>query len=98
MSFNGTWNIVMKTQVGDREAVLTLSQDGDSLSGQAVTDGNTNELKEGKVEDGRAKFKFDMTNPMPLTLEFDLAEEGGNLDGSVKLGMFGTSSVTGTPV
>lgn len=97
MSYNGTWNIVMKTPVGDREAVLTLAQDGDSLSGTAISDGKTNELKDGKVEDGRAKFKFDMTNPMPLTLEFDVAEDSGNLDGSVVLGMFGTATVTGTP-
>lgn len=97
MSYNGTWNIVMKTPVGDREAVLTLAQDGDSLSGTAISDGKTNELKDGKVEDGRAKFKFDMTNPMPLTLEFDVAADSGNLDGSVVLGMFGTATVTGTP-
>ncbi|NNC39019.1 MAG: hypothetical protein HKO02_16320 [Hyphomonadaceae bacterium] len=97
MGFNGTWNITMKTPMGDREAVLTLAQDGDELSGEATADGNATPVKNGKVEDGRAKFNVDLTTPMPITLEFDVAEDGSNLDGSVKLGMFGTSDVTGTP-
>ena len=97
MTYTGIWNIVMKTPMGDREAVLTLAQDGDALSGTMVADGNTIEVKEGKVEDGRAKWNADLTTPMPITLEFDVAEEGGNLDGTVKLGMFGSSGVSGTP-
>ena len=34
MAYNGSWNIIMKTPMGDREAKLTLAQDGDSLSGE----------------------------------------------------------------
>ena len=97
MPFNGTWNITMKTPMGDREAVLTLVQDGDSLSGETTSDGNSTPVKNGKVEDGRAQFEVDLTSPMPLTLEFDIAEDGENLDGTVKLGMFGSSAVSGTP-
>lgn len=87
----------MKTPMGDREAVLTLSQDGDTLSGETTADGNSTLVKNGKVEDGHAKFEVDLTTPMPLTLEFDVAEDGGNFDGTVKLGMFGSSAVAGTP-
>jgi len=96
MAYTGTWNIVMKTPMGDREAVLTLAQEGDALSGKMQADGNEIEVQEGSVEDGRAKWKADLTSPMPITLEFDVIEENGNLDGTVKLGMFGSSAVTGT--
>ncbi len=96
MAFNGTWNIVMKTPMGDREAVLKLAQDGDSLSGNMESDGQSMDIANGKVEDGRAKWDADLTSPMPITLSFDIGEDGGNLDGTVKLGMFGNSSVTGT--
>ena len=96
MAFNGTWNITMKTPMGDREAVLTLAQDGDALTGETTADGNSTPVKNGKVEDGRAKFEVDLTTPMPITLEFDLGADGDNLDGSVKLGMFGSSEVSGT--
>jgi len=97
MSFGGKYNIVMKTPMGDREAELTLNQDGDNLTGEMTGDGNTTAIKNGRVEDGRAKWEADLTSPMPITLEFDVAEDGGNLDGNVKLGMFGNSAVTGTP-
>jgi hypothetical protein len=33
---------------------------------------------------------------MPITLEFDVGVEGDALDGTVKLGMFGSSAVSGT--
>jgi len=97
MKYDGTWNIVMKTPMGDREAQLLLEQRDEEISGFAISDGNKTEIKEGKVEDDRAKFNVDLTSPMPITLEFDVAKEGGNLDGTVKLGMFGSSNVTGTP-
>ena len=96
MSVDGKWNIVMKTPMGDREAVLTLVQDGDALSGSTESDGNSTDIKDGKIEDGRAKFNVDLTQPMPLTLEFDVSADGDALEGSVKLGMFGSSTVTGT--
>lgn len=97
MAFNGTWNIVMKTPMGDREAKLTLAEDGDALTGSMESDGAAMDIANGKVEDGRAKWDADITTPMPLTLSFDVAEDGGNLDGTVKLGMFGNSAVSGTP-
>lgn len=96
MSYAGTWNIVMKTPMGDREAVLTLDQDGEALSGSMVADGKAIDVQDGKVEDDRAKWKADLTQPMPITLEFDVGVDGDALDGTVKLGMFGSSGVSGT--
>jgi len=96
MSFAGTWNIVMKTPMGDREIVMVMREDGDSLSGTMEADGNTIDVQEGKVADGRGTWKADLTQPMPITLEFDVGVEGDALDGTVKLGMFGSSGVSGT--
>ena len=96
MAYNGTWNIVMKTPMGDREAVLTLAQDGDALSGSMTSEGQATDISNGKVEDGNAKWDVDVTSPMPLTLSFDMAEDGADLTGSVILGMFGNAQATGT--
>jgi len=96
MSFAGTWNIVMKTPMGDREIVMVMAEDGDSLSGTMEADGNTIDVQNGKLADGRGTWKADLTQPMPITLEFDCAVDGDALDGTVKLGMFGSSSVSGT--
>lgn len=96
MSVDGTWNIVMKTPMGDRDASVTLKEDGGSLSGQMSSDGNTIDIENGKVENGRASWDANVTVPMPITLSFDVAADGDTMDGTVKLGMFGSSSVTGT--
>lgn len=88
----------MQTPMGTRTAEVTLAQNGDELSGQMVGDGQTSEISDGKIEDGRAKWNVAVSKPMPLTLSFDVAESDGNLAGTVTLGMFGDSEVTGTPV
>ena len=96
MSFTGTWNAVMKTPMGDRALEMVLSEEGGTLTGTMQADGNTIDVQDGKVADGRATWKADLTQPMPITLEFDCGVDGDAMDGTVKLGMFGSSSVTGT--
>lgn len=96
MSFAGTWNIVMKTPMGDREAVLTLAENSGTLTGTMEADGNTIDVQDGQVVDGRGTWKADLTQPMPITLEFDVGVDGDAMDGTVKLGMFGSSGVAGT--
>ena len=96
MTLAGTWNVVMKTPMGDRQVVMVLAQDGESLSGTMEADDNTIDIQEGKVADDRGTWKADLTQPMPITLEFDVGVEGDALDGTVKLGMFGSSAVSGT--
>ncbi len=98
MAVDGTWNIVMKTPMGDREAVIVLKQEGDDvLVGEMSGDGASTVISEGKIENGRWKWQAAITSPMPLTLEFDVEEKDGALEGSVKLGMFGNAPVTGSP-
>jgi len=96
MSFTGNWNVTMKTPMGDREAVATLNQEGEALTGSVESDGNTTDIKNGRVEDGHGKWDVDITSPMPMTLSFDVEVDGDTLSGNVKLGMFGDSAVTGS--
>ena len=96
MSFSGTWNLTMNTPMGDRQVAVDLSQDGDALTGTASADGNSNDIENGRVEDGKAKFDVNVTSPMPLTLSFEFEADGDSASGSVKLGMFGNSPLTGS--
>jgi len=96
MSYSGTWNLTMKTPMGDRDVSVTLAEDGDALTGSAAADGNSNDIKNGKIEDGNAKFDVDVTSPMPLTLSFDLSADGDAISGNCKLGMFGNAAVSGS--
>jgi carbon-monoxide dehydrogenase large subunit len=36
-----------------------------------------------------------VTKPMPITLKYDLTVEGNKLSGKVKMGLFGSSHLTG---
>ena len=58
----------------------------------------TLELKDGAVDGDTVSWKADITNPMPITLEFSATVDGDSLSGDVKLGSFGNASFTGTRI
>lgn len=93
MAIDGTYNITMKTPMGDRNAEVTLKEDGGNLTGTMSGDGQTTDISNAKIEDGRYKWDVAVTVPMPITLSFDVDE---TCNGSVKLGMFGTAPVSAT--
>ena len=95
--FNGTWNVVINTPMGKQEGVLVLAQDGEALSGSMSAQGDTAEIKNGKVAGDTATWDVDVTKPMPLTLSFNGQLTGDNLNGKVALGMFGQAEFSGTP-
>ncbi len=96
MSFEGTYNVVIETPMGKQEGVLTLAQAGDDLTGNMASQGDSVELKNGKVNGDSATWDVDVTKPMPLTLSFDGNKDGDNISGSVKLGAFGQSTFAAT--
>jgi hypothetical protein len=97
MAVDGKWNLTIKTPMGEQTGVLTLKQEGDALSGEMTGPNGSAAVENGVVEGDTLKWHAKVTSPMPLTLEFEGKEEGGNLNGNVKLGAFGTSTFTGTP-
>jgi len=98
MAIDGKWNLVIKTPMGEQTGVLTLKQEGDALTGEMSGNMGTTPIENGKVEGEKLMWHAKVTQPMPITLEFEALEEGGNLAGNVKLGAFGSSTFSGTPV
>lgn len=96
MSVDGTWNITLQTPLGSREARLTLSSSGGTLTGTLAADIGSTEIAAGTVEGDQASWTADVTDPMALTLEFSARVEGDMMSGSVRLGMFGTAPLSGT--
>ncbi len=96
MTVDGNWNLVVSTPMGERRATLALKADGGTLTGSQAADGNTAEIFDGTVNGNQLSWKVSISDPMPLTLEFNGAVEGDELTGSVMLGNFGTSSFSGT--
>lgn len=96
MAADGNWNLVISTPMGDRQATLSVKTQGSTLTGSQAADGDTANIFEGTVNGDAVSWKVSISNPMPLTLEFDGKVSGNELNGSVKLGSFGSSSFTGT--
>lgn len=95
MAVDGTWNISMETPLGTREASLRLQSSGSALTGTMSGEAGSIDIYDGSVNGNQVAFKVDITQPMPLTLEFSASVAGDALSGSVKLGMFGNAPVTG---
>jgi hypothetical protein len=96
MAVDGTWKIAMDTPMGTRNATLSLTASGAKLTGKMSGDAGTTDIADGAVNGNQVSFKVDITNPMPLTLEFSAAINGDALSGTVKLGMFGDAPLSGT--
>ena len=84
--------------MGQQKATITLATDGDTLTGTMEGQQGTLELKDGAVDGDSVSWKADITNPMPITLEFSATVDGDSLSGDVKLGSFGNAAFTGTRI
>ncbi|MCW5759756.1 MAG: hypothetical protein KIS90_08310, partial [Phenylobacterium sp.] len=49
----------------------------------------------GKVDGDTLTWNTDITNPMPMKLEFTAKVDGDKMTGNCKLGMFGNAALTG---
>lgn len=94
--FAGTYNIEINTPMGKQEGTLTLSQEGDSLSGNMAAMGESVDIENGAVNGDTATWEVKVSKPMPLTLSFSGQMDGANLNGKVQLGAFGESQFTAT--
>jgi aerobic carbon-monoxide dehydrogenase large subunit len=93
---DGQWNMVMKPPVGpEQRMVATFNTDGGALTGKLEAPEGTQEFS-GTVDGNRLKWEMKVTQPMPITLKYDLTVEGDALSGTAKLGMFGKAKVQGT--
>ena len=94
MSADGNWKITINTPMGARTVNATIKTSGDTFTGSTSSEMGSQDIS-GKVNGNNLTWSFDITNPMPMKLEFDANVEGDKMTGNVKLGMFGNASLTG---
>ncbi len=97
MSADGNWKITINTPMGARTVNANIKTSGDTFTGQVQSDMGSQDIT-GKVNGDNLTWSFDITNPMPMKLEFDAKVEGDKMTGNCKLGMFGNASLTGERV
>jgi hypothetical protein len=56
MSAQGTWNLVMKTPVGDKKIAFAFAVDGAALTGTMIDDGKVTDIVKGTVEGDTLKL------------------------------------------
>ena len=97
MSVAGTYDVVIKTPMGDQKGKLTVNADGDSFTGSITSDMmGSMDVADGKVSGNTISWKMDMKVPMPMTLECEATVDGDTITGSVKAGAFGSMQLSGT--
>ena len=94
MSADGNWKITINTPMGARTVNANIKTSGSTFTGQVESDMGSQEIT-GNVNGDNLTWGFDITNPMPMKLEFDAKVDGDKMTGNVKLGMFGNASLTG---
>lgn len=98
MSVAGTWDIRIKTPIGDQTARVTVQPDHVGGFNGQVTGGPGSLDITGKIAGNRLTWKMKTTKPMPLDLDCQADVDGDALNGTVKAGIFGSMPLTGTRV
>ncbi len=91
---DGDWQMTMSTPMGAQEMTGHFATAGSALSGY-LTSAEGRQDFTGSVEAGRLKFDLKIDKPMKITLKYDLQVDGDAIFGKVKMGMFGTSKLSG---
>lgn len=93
---NGKWNVTMNTPMGAQKSTLTLTVNGAALTGKMEGAQGALDVQNGKADGNDVSWTADLTQPMPIKLEFSGKVDGDKISGNVKLGAFGNASFAGT--
>ena len=97
MSVAGTYDVTIKTPMGDQKGKLTVNAYGDTFTGSVASDMmGSMEITDGKVAGNTITWTMDMKVPMPMTLEGEATVDGDAISGGVKAGAFGSMALSGT--
>jgi hypothetical protein len=96
MAIDGTWNLTVNTPMGEQKSTLVVTSSGNTLTGsQSAGHGEGRPIEDGEVNGNEISWKASITKPMAMTLQFSGTVEGDTINGSVKLGMFGSAKFSG---
>ena len=94
MSADGNWKITINTPMGAQEVTAEIKTSGDTFTGKTSGRLGDSEIS-GKVAGDTLSWSANITQPMPMTLEFEATVNGDAMTGNVKLGAFGNAPLSG---
>lgn len=97
MAVDGTWNLTLKTPMGDRPVTVVLNSDGNDLSGKFQAPQGDQEFDGGTASGDEATWSTMFNGAMgEMKLDFVGKVDGDSMDGTVQFGSFGPGTFTGT--
>jgi hypothetical protein len=94
---DGNWKITINTPMGAQEVTASITTSGDTFTGK--TSGRMGDADiSGTVAGDTLTWSSAITQPMPMTLEFEATASGDTMTGNVKLGAFGNAPLSGVRV
>jgi len=94
MSADGAWKITINTPMGAQEVTANITTSGDTFTGKTEGRLGSQDIT-GKVAGDTLTWSANITQPMPMTLEFEAKVDGDKMTGNVKLGAFGNAPLSG---
>ena len=95
MTFDGSWDLSVKTPMGAQGSALKVQSDGTALSGELSAQGETVAIYDGTVNGDAVAWKADVTKPFGMTISFSGTLDGDSLSGEAQAGVFPPSPLTG---
>jgi cytochrome P450 len=93
-----TWKITLNTPMGPQEFNAYIVRNGETFSGRIDSPMGSEPIANGVATGDTLKWTMAVKKPMPVKIVFDVEVKGDNMTGKAKLGVFGTSSLTGERV
>lgn len=91
---DGSYDVVVKSPLGDQKSTLTVKCDGATFTGTNSGAMGSTDVS-GTVEGNTLAWKQEMTVPMPMTLDMTATVEGDTITGTVGAGAFGSFPLSG---
>ena len=95
MAVDGTYEVTVKSPLGDQKSTLTVQSAGDTFTGTNSGAMGSSDVS-GEVNGSTLTWKQQMTVPMPMTLDMTATVDGDSITGSVGAGAFGSFPLAGT--
>lgn len=95
MGVDGTWDVTIRTPMGEQRLKLAVRSNGDSFTGTMSGGLGEMAIPDGKVSGDTLSCRIGISSPMPMQVDVTATVTGDTMRGSVDAGLFGTMPLEG---
>jgi hypothetical protein len=98
MSFDGTYQVSVKTPMGQLQGKLTIKSVGDGFSGSLETPSGTTQFSSGRIQGAGLQWQAETRTPLgKFNVDYSATIEGDRISGEAKTPM-GTAPLEGMKI